>query len=74
MPAEARGKAVVIPHGEYGGLARTGGEADRAAVASGAGDRARTTPVTLMFGQLRADKGLGDLVEALRTPARSCTC
>jgi glycosyltransferase involved in cell wall biosynthesis len=29
--AAERGHAVVIPHGEYGGLARTGGDGDRAA-------------------------------------------
>lgn len=65
VPAEARGKAVVIPHGEYGGLARRGGEADRLASRSVLGI-APETPVTLMFGQLRADKGIPDLVEALR--------
>jgi glycosyltransferase involved in cell wall biosynthesis len=57
--------AVVIPHGEYGALARSGGSADR--------ERSRVelgiapeTPVTLMFGQLRTDKGLDDLVKAVR--------
>jgi glycosyltransferase involved in cell wall biosynthesis len=65
VPREAHGKVAVIPHGEYGPLARTGGEADR--------DRARAqlridpaTPVTLMFGQLRPDKGLADLLAAVR--------
>jgi glycosyltransferase involved in cell wall biosynthesis len=67
-PAAAR-HAVVIPHGEYGGLARTGGEADRAASRAQLGIDA-DTPVTLMFGQLRADKGLGDLIYAMdRIPA-----
>jgi glycosyltransferase involved in cell wall biosynthesis len=69
LPASARAHTVVIPHGEYGGLARTGGEAER--------DRSRAelgipldAPVTLMFGQLRPDKGLGELVQALaRLPA-----
>jgi glycosyltransferase involved in cell wall biosynthesis len=58
-------RAVVIPHGEYGGLARTGGEADRDAVREelGIGDDRH---VTLMFGQLRSDKGLGDLLSAMR--------
>jgi D-inositol-3-phosphate glycosyltransferase len=61
--------AVVIPHGEYGGLARTGGEADRAAAraAIGAGEDVH---VTLMFGQLRTDKGLGDLLVAMRALPR----
>jgi glycosyltransferase involved in cell wall biosynthesis len=65
VPPEARGRAVVIPHGEYGGLARTGGGAEREASRAALGIAAQA-PVTLMFGQLRADKGLGDLVGALR--------
>lgn len=62
-PASER--AAVIPHGEYGGLARTGGSADRAEARAELGlrDGAATT---LMFGQLRHDKGIGDLVEAVR--------
>lgn len=58
-------RAVVIPHGEYGGLAARGGSVDRAAARAALGLGAQT-PVTLMFGQLRTDKGLDDLVEALR--------
>jgi starch synthase len=64
VPSTADGRVVVIPHGEYGGLAGQGGPADR--------DRARAqlgiapdVPVTLLFGQLRLDKGLGDLLAAL---------
>ncbi len=64
IPAGMRGRVVVIPHGEYGGLARTGGAVDR--------DRARAalgiepqTPVTLLFGQLRGDKGVEDLLAAV---------
>ncbi|MGP0103547.1 MAG: glycosyltransferase family 4 protein [Solirubrobacteraceae bacterium] len=69
LPREARERAVVIPHGEYGGLARTGGAAERDAARAALGI-APDAPVTLMFGQLRADKGLGDLVQALaRLPA-----
>ena len=63
-PRAAR-RAVVIPHGEYGGLARGGGEADRDAARAALGIPA-DAPVTLLFGQLRTDKGLGDLLEALR--------
>jgi glycosyltransferase involved in cell wall biosynthesis len=57
--------AVVIPHGEYGGLASRGGSADRdtARAVLGIHDGA---PATLMFGQLRTDKGLPDLIEAVR--------
>jgi glycosyltransferase involved in cell wall biosynthesis len=67
-PAAAR-HAVVISHGEYGGLARTGGEADRDSSRAELGI-APDAPVTLMFGQLRSDKGLGDLIGAMdRVPA-----
>jgi len=61
----AKHKADVIPHGEYGGLARTGGTADRAEARAELGIP-EDAPVTLMFGQLRHDKGIGDLVEAVR--------
>jgi len=61
--AQAR-KAVVIPHGEYGALAGRGkpsadAEADRAALGLSGEE-----PVVLLFGQLRRDKGVGDLLEA----------
>ena len=65
LTPEVRAQAVVIPHGEYGGLARTGGDADRSAARAALGIAAQA-PVTLMFGQLRLDKGLGDLLEAAR--------
>jgi glycosyltransferase involved in cell wall biosynthesis len=61
----ASDRAAVIPHGEYGGLARTGGTADRAEARAELGIP-QDAPVTLMFGQLRHDKGIGDLVEAVR--------
>jgi len=57
-------RAVVIPHGEYGGLARSGGGAERGPARAALG-LAPDAPATLMFGQLRTDKGLGDLVSAL---------
>jgi glycosyltransferase involved in cell wall biosynthesis len=63
--ASERGHAVVIPHGEYGGLARTGGDGDRAAARAALGIP-EAAPVVLLFGQLRADKGLGDLLRAAR--------
>jgi glycosyltransferase involved in cell wall biosynthesis len=69
LPAPVRARTVVIPHGEYGGLARTGGEAEREPSRVELGIPL-DAPVTLLFGQLRADKGLGDLVQALaRLPA-----
>jgi glycosyltransferase involved in cell wall biosynthesis len=57
-------RAVVIPHGEYGGLARSGGAVERGPARAALG-LAPDAPVTLMFGQLRTDKGLDDLVAAL---------
>jgi glycosyltransferase involved in cell wall biosynthesis len=65
VPTGAAGRTVVIPHGEYGGLARAGGSAERAASRAELGIES-DQPVTLMFGQLRSDKGLGDLLQALR--------
>jgi glycosyltransferase involved in cell wall biosynthesis len=64
VPSQANGRVVVIPHGEYGGLARTGGMADREVARASLGI-APEAPVTLLFGQLRLDKGLGDLLTAL---------
>jgi glycosyltransferase involved in cell wall biosynthesis len=61
---EAEDRVVMIPHGEYGGLARTGGIVDRDAARAGLGI-AGEAPVTLLFGQLRLDKGLDDLLAAL---------
>lgn len=58
-------RAVVIPHGEYGGLARSGGSVEREHARAKLG-LSPDAPATLMFGQLRTDKGLGDLVEAVR--------
>jgi hypothetical protein len=51
-----RERAIVIPHGEYGGLARSGGgaERDQARAALGIPEDA---PATLMFGQLRTGRG-----------------
>ncbi len=65
LPPAAKRGAAVIPHGEYGGLARAGGSADRTASRAELGIAA-DAPVTLMFGQLRPDKGLGDLIYAAR--------
>jgi glycosyltransferase involved in cell wall biosynthesis len=62
-PSQAR-KAVVIPHGEYGGLARRGGpDPDPEAVRTALGVR-REELVVLLFGQLRPDKGVRDLLGA----------
>lgn len=55
--------AVVIPHGEYVGLAAGGGSADRGRARADLGIDP-DAPVTLVFGQLRPDKGIGDVLEA----------
>lgn len=56
-------QVAVIPHGEYGGLARTGGEGNRDFARAELGVGAEET-VALLFGQLRPDKGIGDLLTA----------
>lgn len=65
LPHSAAGRVAVIPHGEYGGLASTGGAADRDAARARMGIAAQA-PVTLLFGQLRMDKGLDQLLAALQ--------
>jgi glycosyltransferase involved in cell wall biosynthesis len=64
LPATTAAKAVAIPHGEYGGLARRGApDADPGTAREqlGAGE---DELVVLLFGQLRADKGVRDLLLA----------
>jgi len=63
-PRAGSERTVVIPHGEYGSLASEGGMVDREAARAELGI-APHAPVTLLFGQLRLDKGLGDLLTAL---------
>ena len=63
--AAAWGTAAVIPHGEYGGLASRGGAAERETSRAQLGI-GPTDPVTLLFGQMRRDKGLPDLLAAAR--------
>lgn len=63
LPPAVRANAVVIPHGEYGGLARTGGAVDRATARAELGLPA-DAPVALLFGQLREDKGIDLLLRA----------
>jgi glycosyltransferase involved in cell wall biosynthesis len=62
--ARTYGAAVVIPHGEYRTLAGTGGAADRTAARERLGIPP-DAPAVILFGQLRPDKGLGDLLAAL---------
>jgi glycosyltransferase involved in cell wall biosynthesis len=64
LPPLSRARSALIPHGEYGGIARSGGGADRTAARARLGIGTEV-PVALMFGQLREDKGLGDLLEAM---------
>lgn len=64
LPAAAGRKAAVIPHGEYGGLARRGGldvDAETVRAEFGIG---RDELAVLLFGQLRRDKGARDLLTA----------
>lgn len=69
VPRAAAGGVAVIPHGEYGALARAGGRVEREAARAQLGIPV-DAPVTLLFGHLRRDKGLGDLLTALeRLPA-----
>jgi glycosyltransferase involved in cell wall biosynthesis len=60
----ARDRVALIPHGEYGGLAARAGLADREAARAELGI-ASEAPVTLLFGHLRRDKGLDDMLAAL---------
>lgn len=66
LPASEGGKVSVIPHGTYGALARRGrsdiGPED-ARRQLGIGD---DEPLVLLFGQLRPDKGVEDLLLALQ--------
>ncbi|HEX4838534.1 MAG TPA: glycosyltransferase family 4 protein [Solirubrobacteraceae bacterium] len=64
VPREANDRVAVIPHGEYEPLARRGGEVDRGGARAALGIEPGV-PVTLLFGQLRPDKGLDDLLAAL---------
>jgi D-inositol-3-phosphate glycosyltransferase len=66
VPREANGRVAVIPHGEYGFLARSGGQVDRKAARAAFG-LDESAHVALLFGQLRPDKGLGDLLVALES-------
>ena len=64
LPPATAAKAVVIPHGEYGGLARRGApDADPRAARAALG-AADDELVVLLFGQLRSDKGVRDLLLA----------
>jgi glycosyltransferase involved in cell wall biosynthesis len=66
IDAELRARTRVIPHGEYAGLARrAGGDVDQAAARAGLG-LPEEAIVALVFGQMRADKGIDDLLLAAR--------
>ncbi|WP_133829349.1 glycosyltransferase family 4 protein [Actinomycetospora succinea] len=59
-----RERAVVIPHGDYGSLAARATPGDRATVRHELGIP-RDATVALVFGQLRLDKGIEDILAAL---------
>jgi glycosyltransferase involved in cell wall biosynthesis len=65
LPAPVRRRAAVIPHGEYGFVARRGGSPEPAAARAALG-LPTDALVVLLAGQLRPDKGIGDLLEAAR--------
>lgn len=68
LPAALRAHAYVIPHGDYGPLAARAVPVERAPARERLGLPADAT-VALCFGQLRADKGIGDVLEsALERP------
>jgi D-inositol-3-phosphate glycosyltransferase len=69
VPFEAAGRVAVVPHGEYASLASAAGSVDRAQARADLGIDADTS-VTLLFGQLRPDKGLGDVLAALSRATR----
>ena len=64
VPRTAGGRVVVIPHGEYSALAAGSRVVDRLRARAALGI-SQDTPVTLLFGYLRPDKGLRDLLAAL---------
>jgi glycosyltransferase involved in cell wall biosynthesis len=75
LPEPARRRSRVIPHGDYGFVARRGGRPDPAAARAALGLPADGL-VVLLAGQLRPDKGIGDLLVAARRvpPAHVLIC
>jgi glycosyltransferase involved in cell wall biosynthesis len=65
LPSTARQRATVIPHGEYGFVARRGGSPEPASARAALGLPDEGL-VVLLAGQLRPDKGIGDLLAAVR--------
>jgi glycosyltransferase involved in cell wall biosynthesis len=65
LPPAARRRTSVIPHGDYGFVARRGGTPDPAASRAALGLPSAGLVVALL-GQLRPDKGVGQLLEAAR--------
>ncbi len=64
LPIGLAPKTVVIPHGEYGNLARRGPADISQASARGELGASEDELVVLLFGQLRPDKGVRDLLQA----------
>lgn len=63
LPQALRGRAHVIPHGDYGPLAARATPVERGPARERLGLPADVT-VALCFGQLRADKGIEDVLHA----------
>jgi glycosyltransferase involved in cell wall biosynthesis len=64
LPLGLAPKTVVIPHGEYGSLAFHGASDVDLATARGELGASEDELVVLLFGQLRPDKGVRDLLQA----------
>lgn len=64
LSAAGRERAVVIPHGDYGSLAARVAPGDRAEARRVLGIPPAAT-VALVFGQLRLDKGIEDVLAAV---------
>jgi glycosyltransferase involved in cell wall biosynthesis len=66
LPPASAANAVVIPHGEYGGLTRRAPTQDDPAESRAALGLPEDAIVVLLFGHLRPDKGVRDIALAAR--------
>jgi len=64
LSPRASARAAVIPHGEYGTLGSRGDGTESEVALSPAAPGGDGEVVVLLFGQLRPDKGIRDLLEA----------
>jgi glycosyltransferase involved in cell wall biosynthesis len=64
LPPRSAARSVVIPHGEYGSIGRRGPGTPSAAGPPSPPGEPGDRLVVLLFGQLRPDKGIVDLLQA----------